>query len=346
MTKVSATVNLKRARLILVALMILVLFLTASLGCKAPQAEPSHLKVAVLPYLSFATFYIAQEEGYFAEQGLEVEFTKFAGAAQAVPLLAQGSLDVAGSGPSASLINAIAQNIKLRIVAGRVSTTSDCESVALMVRRDLYESGEVDTVAEIKGSKVAVTSVGSPADFLLTKILESADLTSDDVELIKMSPQVMIAAFENRAIAGALMASPHIQKIKALGYAVTLQSVNNLMPGFQQSFVLFGPSLLDDNPELGKKFMVAYLQGVRQYAQGKTNRNLEIIEKYIGLDEETLLQTCWDTIYPDGRIKVKDFLAFQDWAYDYGFVDKKVATEQLIDTRFIDYANQVLGSAP
>ena len=163
------------------------------------------------------------------------------------------------------------------------------------------------------------------------------------MELVKLSPQDNYAAFDNRAIALAVTGPPHIQQLNDLGYAVTLESDSKLMPGFQLSYIIFGPSLLDDNRELGNRFMIAYLQGLRQYAQGKTERNLEIIEKYIGLDKETLLNMCWSPAYRDGHIIVEDILTYQDWLYESGLVDEKVAGEQLVDTSFIDYANKELG---
>ncbi len=38
----------------------------------------------------------------------------------------------------------------------------------------------------------------------------------------------------------------------------------------------YGPAFTDTNPEVGRRSMVAYLQGVRQYNQGKTDRNIGI----------------------------------------------------------------------
>lgn len=339
-------INLKRITLVLVCFVMLLLPLTVFSGCTAPETEASHLKVLVLPYLGFATFYIPQDEGYFAEQGLEVEFVKLSTVAQAMPLLAQGELDVVAGPLSASLLNATAQDLNLRIVAGRGRVPSDGENFALMVRSDLYDSGELDTVTEIKGRKVAIPSLATVNDFALAQILEPAGLTVDDVEIVKLYPQEVIAAFENKAIAAATVATPLLERIDALGYATTLVAFNSLMPDFQIAFVIFGPSLLDDSPELGEKFMVAYLKGVRQFAQGKTERNLEILERNIGLDKETLLQACWPPVYPDGRINVEDIVTFQDWAYESGFIDEKVPVEQLIDTRFTEYASQKLGPAP
>ena len=109
---------------------------------------------------------------------------------------------------------------------------------------------------------------------------------------------------------------------------------------------MFGPSLLKDNPEAGKKFMIAYLKAARQYMQGKTERNLDIAQKYFEMDRETLIQSSWSPVSTDGRVRAQDVLDFQDWAYKNGLVDKEVAAEQLLDTVFIDYANSVLGPVP
>jgi ABC-type nitrate/sulfonate/bicarbonate transport system substrate-binding protein len=106
---------------------------------------------------------------------------------------------------------------------------------------------------------------------------------------------------------------------------------------------MFGPTLLNDNPDAGKKFMIAYVKAAQQYAEGKTERNLEIAEKYMGMDRETLLNSPWTPQNSDGRIDVEDVLTFQDWAYDSGYIDSKMTEEQLIDASFVDYANQMLG---
>jgi NitT/TauT family transport system substrate-binding protein len=165
-------VNRKRNMALLVTGLLFTLLLTVLPGCQEKEPELTHLKVVSLPYLSFAAFYIPQEEGYFTEQGLEVEFVKFTSAAQAMPLLSQGDLDVAAGSMSASLVNAIVQNINLRIVGGKEYNTDDStiSDSGLMVRKDLYDSGEVDTVAEVKGRKIALAAIGTINHFDLSTV--------------------------------------------------------------------------------------------------------------------------------------------------------------------------------
>jgi ABC-type nitrate/sulfonate/bicarbonate transport system substrate-binding protein len=115
-----------------------------------------------------------------------------------------------------------------------------------------------------------------------------------------------------------------------------------LIPDFQFAFILYGPILLDKNPDAGRRFMVAYLKAVRQYNLGKTERNLEILAKHTGLDRELLKRACWPPMHNDGRINVRGVLDFQAWAVGKGFLDSPVKEEQFWDPRFVEYANQVL----
>jgi sulfonate transport system substrate-binding protein len=112
--------------------------------------------------------------------------------------------------------------------------------------------------------------------------------------------------------------------------------------------VVFGPTILEDNRDLGNRFMVAYLKGVRQYNQGKTERNLEIISAFTELDSETLDAICLPTFTDDGRINFElGYATFQDWALARGDLDGALTKEELIDESFVDYANQVLdGNTP
>jgi len=342
MTKVMTIVNCTRAKTILAALLVLALTLPALSGCTAEDAELIHLKVVDLPYIPFTTFYIAQEEGFFAEQGLEVELVRFTSATKALPLLVQGGLDVVSGSINAGVINAIAQDMDIKIVAGRDYVDPDIPSLCLMVRKDLYDSGELDTVAEIAGKQIVMPCTACLYDFGVTQILESADLTLDDVTIARMSPPEIIAGLSSDAIVAAALGSMHVGPAQSLGYAAILEPFSAVIPNRQTCFMMFGPSLLESNPEAGRKFMVAYLKGVEQYMQGKTERNIEIAEKYTGIDREKLLESPWPLMYEDGRVNGEDLSAFQDWAYEHDLVDEKLNTEEIVDTSYIDYANDVL----
>jgi ABC-type nitrate/sulfonate/bicarbonate transport system substrate-binding protein len=85
----------------------------------------------------------AQDEGFFEEQGLRVEFMKMSEEA-AIPALVRGDLDVWGGLLSANFLNAMSRGAKIKIVAekGHFSSTG-CVSGAMLARKALVESGEM-----------------------------------------------------------------------------------------------------------------------------------------------------------------------------------------------------------
>ena len=66
----------KHAYLLLVMALALLLQACASSPVEQPAPEPAKLKVTLAPYLGFAPFFIAEDEGFFAEQGLEIELVE------------------------------------------------------------------------------------------------------------------------------------------------------------------------------------------------------------------------------------------------------------------------------
>jgi NitT/TauT family transport system substrate-binding protein len=122
------------------------------------------------------------------------------------------------------------------------------------------------------------------------------------------------------------------------GYGKYWVGAKDVVPGASYAMVWFGPNLLVEHPEFGKRFMVGYLKGVRQFNLGKTDRNLEILEKYTELEKKILQDACWVSINDNGGINTSSVLDFQEWAYGKELIDEIVLEDLFWDSSFIEYA--------
>src|SRR5690348_16650390 len=77
---------------------------------------------SLTPSASDAGWLIADKKGYFAEQGIRIEVTRFSNGSELVPPLATNQLDVGGGAPNAGLFNAMNRDVQLFIVADKGST--------------------------------------------------------------------------------------------------------------------------------------------------------------------------------------------------------------------------------
>lgn len=128
---------------------------------------------------------VAQEKGYFADQGLEVEIIAPADPSDPPKLVAAGQAELAIS-YQPQLHLQVAEGLPLTRVGTLVATPLNC----LLV----LEDGPIKQVSDLKGGKVGY-SVAGVEEALLGTILQKHGLTMDDVELVNvnwsLSPSLM-----------------------------------------------------------------------------------------------------------------------------------------------------------
>jgi NitT/TauT family transport system substrate-binding protein len=183
---------------------------------------------------------------------------------------------------------------------------------------------------------------------LLDEVLKPYGLTMADLEIINLPVPSVGAALADGSIAAASIAEPNITQYVQQGHSVLWYKAEEVTPSAVTGVLVFGPTILDDDREVGNRFMTAYLKGIRQYNEGKTERNLELIHSFTELDYETLEAMCFPSFSDDGRINFElGYATFQDWALAQGHIEGALTKDELIDESFVDFANQALEeSAP
>jgi NitT/TauT family transport system substrate-binding protein len=310
-----------------------------------PTALPEkiHLKVGIQPYFAYAPFFIAQDRGYFTEQGLDVEFVNYSNAADSIPALLQGQLDVMSGLLTVNTLSAIAQGGDIKYVADRGYLDPEiCSGNAFVARKGLLDSDELNDLSNLAGKKISTTK-NSMAEYALDLLLQKAKLTQADIQFVTISQnQARLAALGSGAIDIVSLSEPWVTDTRNAGYGDSWQTFESILPNGQYGLVFYGPNLLTKDPDAGKRFMVAYLKGVRDYQEGKTNSNIAIISKYTGETPKELQQICWQAFREDGSINTQTLLDFQTWAIQKGYLSMPLTLGQLWDPEFIDNADAIL----
>lgn len=317
------------------------------LGCGSPGSPPDTgaasdaIRVVSLPFIGSAAITIAVEEGYFEDQNLDVEVVNLTRNMEAVPALVRGDVDVGIGQLTVNIVNAIAGGARLRFVIGSVVLEpSACSFNAILARRALVEEGKLDRAEQLQALQVELDPL-LPQGFFMSRALEPFDLTVDDLQRVNLPTGANIDALINGSIDVTIASEPLLTRALSSGQAVVWRAGEELVPGYQLSSVMFGPTLLDERPEVGERFTVAFLRGLRQLRAGPTERNVELMALHTGLDPGLVKQLCWPSADPTGRIRPEGLMELQAWLLSRGLIDAVIPEEELIDTRFIDRANAV-----
>jgi NitT/TauT family transport system substrate-binding protein len=316
-----------------------------------PLNPPVHLKVGAQLSISDAGIFIAQDMGYFRDEGLEVEIEKFQTGVEQIAPLGAGQLDVGTGALAAALFNAVGRDVPLRIVADKGSTPSaEWDFSALMVRRDLVESGRVKDYGDLKGLTISTTARGNSPEVDVAVALAKAGLTFDDINYTPLSFPDMITAFSNKGIDAAIVIEPYLSSIEELGTAVRWRGTVDFYGNQQVAVVMYGPDLVERRPEVGRRFMVAYVRALRAYNDAfgpKGHGRDEVIRILIAntpiKDPATYEKMRPAGLNPDGRVtldSMRNDLAYYERT---GQVTARVDLARAVDNQFVEYAVQQLG---
>jgi NitT/TauT family transport system substrate-binding protein len=298
-----------------------------------------------------AGIYMAMERGYFAEQGVELEYVNFGSASEMVPALATRQSDGGGIAVNSATINAVARGVEIKAVADKGSMPPGFGWQAFLIRKDLVDSGRFQGASDLKGLVFGTTppinaSAGYPT---LTKLLKEAGLSQDDLRIEALNFPDANAALAGKSLDVVIQIEPLVQAAVDQGTAVRWLGLDQVRPNQQIAVVGYGPSITVDNPALGRAFMLAYLKGVRDYSRAFTTGQgrsevVATIAKYSTVKNPATVDAMAPVgLNPDGRINVESLIEDQQFYVEQGTVPTPIDMRQIVDDSYVDAALAVLG---
>lgn len=311
-----------------------------------PSGPADTVKAVHVPGLFFAPLYVALDKGYFKEQNIEVSLDKAASGSEAVAFLAQGQIDVGAVGLSVAIFNTLNKGFDFKVIASASQGPATNSPTKFEVRKTLVDGGQVKTVADLKGRKIAVAGgTGSAGAYLATKVLQTGGLAAKDVDFVNLANPDMVMALQNGAVDAALMGTPF--STQAIDGGIGKVLTEDLAPGYSTTTYIYSAKFIKDRPQVAQRFAVALLKGFRdvQGANYLSDDNVKSYVKYTGSNEQTVRATP-PLVYDKNMSIARDSVADQEKIYrESGWTDYKTAVDvaKLFDTTWVENAIKTIG---
>lgn len=243
------------------------------------EEEPEPEELTPVSYLtSFSTFgrdayvYVAQEKGFFEENGLEVTINPGAGSVDVIGLVAAGQADFGAADAPTLLVVEAEQNLGVKAVAAVHQRT--LSAVATVAGTGIAEPADLE-------GRIFSDAPGSTNRILFPFFAEAAGFDADAVEFVPSAPPdlpKLLAAGQVDAIGQFVVGKGLIESVT--GDEAVFFPYGDYLPDFYGIVTVARDELIDSDPDLVQRFVTALMQGL-EYSIANPEETGEILAKYV-----------------------------------------------------------------
>jgi len=309
-----------------VLLVILIVGSLLLMGC-GQKDEPATIRLALLPILDALPMYVAEEQGYFADENLTVEFIPVTSAAERDQLIQAGRAD----GMINEILSTLFYNVgepQITIVGYARVATPEYPQFRILASAD---SG-INSLEDLVGQPIGI-SEGTIIEYSTDRLLEAEGLDADDISTIAV-PRIpdRLALLNSGELAAANLPDPLASLAMQNGAKVIVDDSSH--PEYGHSVIAFRNEIIEENPDAIRRFLAAIERAVEDINNDKEQFSNVLVER--NLVPEPILGSYSVPDFPEPSVppisQWEDVLA---WAINKGYIEAELDYNDSVDDSYL-----------
>lgn len=312
-----------------IILLTMVLMLLGLAGCAGEKKEgtaqkPSQMQevtIGLMPDVDSIPFIIAQEKGYFKEEGVTVTLKSFKSAMERDSALQSGNLDGAISD---MLAEAFAKAGGFDLVI----TSSTNGNYKMVVNKNETAA----SVKDLKGKDVAI-SKNTIIDYVTDRIATEGGLATTDLNRVVI-PQIptRLEMLQNNKITAATMPDPLATvAVKNGGRVINTSEQLGIYPGV----MVFTTKTVTGKEKEIQAIYRAYAKAVDYLAKEPMENYIDLVIEKAGFPKDVKGALILPKFQKATAPQQKDVDAVIEWMQARKLIQQKYQYNDLVDTRFV-----------
>jgi NitT/TauT family transport system substrate-binding protein len=248
---------------------------TVSITIGLPNSTPSFANSDVA---------VAQAEGYFAEEGLQVHVDDLSSGVPVVQGVVGGSLDI-GASSIEPVVNAASQGAPLEIIG----------SYANKLTVSMVTPTSITTPAQLRGKRLGIQQVGAFREVMTRMVIESAGMTTSDVTYIPSPSSAYVSELLAGTVQSAVLQEEQVLAVlkKDAGLHVLVNFASARPDYFYGAYVVT-KSWLAANESVAERFLTAITEAHRFMYKNKA-ATVAIVAANTG-DSQAVIGKAYDVL--------------------------------------------------
>lgn len=307
-----------------------------SAGSAAAQA-PTSFKFAASPtWFGQVPIMVAIDQGYFTDEGLNVEFTTILSSYDRIAALTAGSVEFSNLGRVA-VISEMARGNEAFYFVANVDDSPGNEGC--------WARPGVESIADLRGRKVAANS---SAEITMTLLLRKEGMTQADIEFVNLPANEMAPALARGDVEAACVWQPLLDGLKEAAPDGKLLGTDMQTDFYEQFKTMAAPDivimrrdLVDNHPEQAAKLVSAMFKGAN-FARENPEETAKIVAHYFNREPGELVESIRGFQYFGNddwvghmELHTRQMQALADLIHDLGKIGERPDVAKWAKTDFI-----------
>lgn len=289
-------------------------------------------------WVGYSGVFVAEDQGFFKDEGLDVTLQMFASPSEALPPLIAGHVDIGMTTLHNLLLVAGTQGQPFRV--GYFLDASNGAD-AIIAQSDF------SSLADLEGHKIAV-NIGDLNHMFLIVALEDVGMTEEDVDLVNMAPDAAGAAYMAGNVDAAVTWEPWLTRARQAGGNIVYSTAEPAAQNLILNGIVATETFIEENPGVFESYIRAVARGVA-WMQEHPDEAYEIVGRKLEVSaDDTKAMVAADHIYdlednvaffgePGGVPPIKATMErVLGFLQQREMVTKPVDIDTMIDRRFVD----------
>ena len=334
-----------RKKRILAVIMILAMTLAFFTGCGSSNGEESSgdekelTKITISEFrnISWVAAYIAEENGYFEEEGLDAEFA----------LYDDGPIAFQGMHGGDSQFCLLSQEPVLKAQEEGLKS----KLIYCVLDTRLYgfvTSPDIESVVDLKGKAIFAGMQGSAPYSFVSSILREGGLDPEkDVTFVNMDYGASMAALENGQIQGSYINVDNRVEVSQMDVNILVDTVRPedaekylKSEVFPSEIICTTEKFAEENPETVQAFVNAVSKATEWMHEHSGEEIAEVLAPYYEGTEQSVLAEKMDilkeSITQTGYIGEEEEMAVEEFCMGNGVITEHIPYEDIVDMTFVN----------
>ncbi|MFV0374732.1 ABC transporter substrate-binding protein [Microbacterium sp.] len=303
-------------------------------ACSADDAAPASsgaaggdaltpVRLVVAP-IHFEAAHIAQEQGYFADHGLEVEIISGGAPLQNIAMAVSGEADIV-TGSWGTAVTSIAQGMPLQVIGGNGYTSADFATSGVVVSAD----SPIQDVADLEGTTIGIQGLNTGSEVPLFFAAEDAGIAPDSFERVELASTAMATSLEEGTVDAVLASAPFFNQLVAAGDRVISEPSMEFLPHAPVTVWTVTDDWLAQNADTAEAFDLAMAEAAEFYMDpANGDAVLDITARVSQVDKSTL--SAESLIPISVAINVEAAQKQRDGFVQFGIVESAPTVDEIL----------------